>query len=483
MKNLTGLLIKLFLFLLIFFMLLNCLGDYFISKKSGHRTWESFYMQPKKSIDILFMGNSHVGNGIDLNIINVKTKANASTIYSSGKVLDQIYYSFEEALRYQSPKLLVIETFAIPSDSIYYFKNPVKENEIPFNAKIQSFDSKKLNFVKYREYNDLYKEEKFLRTFFPTIRNHSNWSRKDFIRDNIFNNLNKNNSFYKGSSNSVTMLSNERVKEYEEKSFKKRVFRISNRQRSYFNKIKELAKVNGIEIVLLTIPYFKEYRDKINYKSFHDEINNLASENNIKHLDLNVVFKDWDNTYFSNENVGHNQHVNYKGAIELSNYLANYIQKNFNFKEKREHTIYPEYYLYNNIIRDSLNNGNRILGNLDKLNGTKRLKFNVQQGKSSIVLYGWAAIENQESKNNEIFIGLKSDDGKFYVSKETQFKPIKRTDVSKYFKKGNIYDHTGFHINVNSMLLHKGLYKIFMIVRSPKGEVLVKNSGKSVEII
>jgi hypothetical protein len=94
-------------------------------------------------VDFLFFGNSHIGNGVDLNIISVKTKANVNTIYSSGQVLSQIYYSFKETLKYQSPNLMVIETFSIPADTIYYFKDPVKESEVPFNAKIQSFDSKR----------------------------------------------------------------------------------------------------------------------------------------------------------------------------------------------------------------------------------------------------------------------------------------------------------------------------------------------------
>ncbi len=484
MKNFLSILIKALLFLTLFLILLSSLGEYFISKKSGHKTWDSFYAQPDNSIDILFFGNSHIGNGIDLNIVSTKTKANVNTIYSSGKVLDQIYYSFKETLKYQTPKLIVIETFAIPSDSIFYFKNPIKENEVPFNAKIQSFDSKRISLIKLEEYRDIYANEEFLTTLFPLIRNHSNWSNKDFLRENLFTKYDPNNNqFYKGSSNSITMLSNKRVQGYKNKDFKKRTFKISERQRQYFHKIMDLANINGIEVMLFTIPYFKEYRKKIDYQSFHNEINELASKNNIKHLDLNTVFADWDQNFFSNEHVGHNQHVNYKGAIKTSNYLAKYINSNFNFNFSRSLALFPEYYLYNDIKRDSLYNGDRILGNLEKINGKKKLKLQIKQGESAVVLHGWTAIENQDSKYNEIFIGLKGKDNNIYVSKPTQFKPVERKDVSKYFKKEKIYNHTGFHININSLLLEKGNYRLFMIIRDTEGEVLIRDSKKSIEII
>ncbi|MBU2938055.1 hypothetical protein KO494_00755 [Lacinutrix sp. C3R15] len=485
MRNFSVLLIKLVILTIIYALFLSILGGFFISKKSGNKTWDSFYNQPSNSIDLLFLGNSHIGNGIDLNIVTVKTKANVNTIYSSGQILNQIYYSFKETLKYQSPKLIVIETFAIPGDSIYYFKDPVKESDVPFKAKIQSFDSKKIGLVKLNEYLDIYKDEEFLPTFFPLIRNHSNWNKEDFVTNNLFEEYNPVNStrFYKGSSNSITTLSKKRVEGYKKKTFKNEPFKIAENQLEYFNKIMELAKKHNIEVMLLTIPYFKEYRNKIDYSSFHTEINNLALKNNIKHLDLNVVFPDWDNTNFSNEYVGYNQHVNYKGAIKTSNYLSNFINTNYNLNSNVIPKSLPEFYLYNDIKRDTLKEGNRLLGNLEKINGTKNKQYKIRQGSSPLVLDGWTAIENIDSKNSEIFIGLKSDNNSIYVSKASQFKPIERKDVSKFFKKENIYDNSGFKINVNSLLLEKGKYKVFMIIRNSEGEVLVKNSNKRIEII
>ena len=484
MKDLKGLLLRSLLFLVIFSSIIYSQGDLFVKKKSGHKTWNSFYNQKPNSIDMLYFGNSHLGNGLDLNVVSVKTNAKVNTLYSTGQVLSQIYYSFKESLKYQTPKLILIETFSIPDDTIFYFKDPVRESEIPFKAKVQSLDSKRMGKVKIDEYFDLYQNEDFISTLFPFVRNHSNWSDTDLLTENLNHRLKTPNefTFYHGSSNSVSILTSERVKKYKQKEFPEQDFSISENQLNYFDKIVDLAKENNVEIMLLTIPYLKEYRDQIGYDSFHNAIKNLANQYQLQYLDLNRVFDNWDHTYFSNEYVGHNQHLNYKGAIKASNYFAEFINSNYKFKFNFKNESFPEYYLYNNIVKDSLSDGSRLLGNLELINGKKRKQFALNQKKTNIKFEGWQAIENQNSKKNQMFIALKSQEGFIFVSKLKQLKHKKRKDVSKFFKKEDIYDDSGFVISINSNLLDKGKYEIYLVTRDKNGNVLMKNTKKDIEI-
>ncbi|WP_296382660.1 DUF1574 family protein [Winogradskyella sp.] len=483
-KNLIHLLFKSGLFIILMGFLTMTCAFMFGTQNSGDLTWSAFYKQKKNSIDLLFFGNSHLGNGLDLNIVNAKTKSKVYTLYSSGQTLPQTYYNIKEALKYQTPKLIVIETFAISSDTIYYFNEPVSDKNIPLKAKLQSFDSKKLSLVKIEEYRDLYKGEEIIPTIFPLIRNHSNWADLDLLKGNLAKKMKPNSEYYFGCSNSIWPLSESKIEEYRAKDFGKQEFKISKYQRSYFNKIIELAKDNNIEVLLVTIPYFKEYRKKIDYKSVHNSMIDLALKNNIKYLDLNHIFPDLSYQYFTNEPVGHNQHLSYKGGIVVSNYLSKYINNNYKFKTDNANKSLPEYYLYNKIKRETLNNGDKIIGNLDAINGTKNTKYASTQGKGPIVLDGWIAIEGKSSKFNELFIALVRDNNFIYVSKPNQLKSKNRKDVTKYFNENNnLYDDSGFLINIDSKLLELGRYSLYMVLRNNKGEVLIKDTFKTVEIL
>lgn len=478
-KNLLYLLIKSVVLFLIVGVLTISMGFLFISENPSDSSWNAFYKQKKNTIDFLFFGNSHLGNGLDLSIVNSKTKSKVYSLYGWGQTLPQTYYNVKEALKYQTPKLIVIETFVISEFSKNLFD---KQERIP---KIQSFDAKKFGYVKIEEFKDLY-EKDGIDKFPAFITNHSNWSEEGLVVENLIEKLKPNpkSDYYFGCLNSTQILNRKKIKVYREKDFNKHKYNISEHQLSYFNKIVALAKEKDIEVLLVTIPFFKEYRKRIDYESMHNSMANLALENNINYIDFNRVYSGFDNTYFMDDVVRSNQHLNYKGDIAVSNYLSNYINKNYNFELNNANESLPEYFLYNNVNKESLENGDRFIGNLETINDTRELRFPIKQGdSSSVVIHGWMAIENRNSNLNEMFVALVKDNDFIYVNRADQLTINIREDVTKYFdKENNLYDTSGFHIIIDSRLLELGVYKLYMIIRNNKGELLLKNTSKVVEL-
>ena len=488
MRNrLFALLIKFVLFGILLCILISSYGFIFNKRTSGDITWDTFYKQKDKTIDILGFGNSHIGNGLDLNIINAKTNAKMYNVYSSGQILSQTYYSFKETLNYQKPKLIIIESFSISSDKIYFLeKNPIDVDSLPFYSKIQSFDSKKIGFAKYEEFKDLYKTDNVISTFFPLIRNHSKWSEPDKIKANIENELNSksDSKYYFGSSNTIWCLSDRAAKEYETAVFENFKFTVSESQEYYFDKIVKLARDNDIKVLVITTPFFKTYRNKIDYSSINNAIKNLTSRYKINYLDFNEVYPNLDYHYFANDKVGNNQHLNYKGAIKISTYLADFINKKYAFEYKNLNNELLESYIYNKKIKDTFLDGTKLIGNLEKLNGKGTNNLIIPQVKKHITLYGWMAVENKESKDDEMFVALLNEDNSFYyITKPEQFKPVERKDVSKYFKKEKLYNKSGFKFTIKSELLEKGNYKIYFAIRNNIGDVVFKNMYKKIQVI
>ncbi|MGJ8548445.1 hypothetical protein [Winogradskyella wichelsiae] len=472
-KNLAKILVKGLIFLVLFFLIILTIEPLFSESKNS--VWTHFYAQEKNSVDILVLGNSHANAGIDEDIVKAKLNANLVSLATRGQNIYQSYYCALEAYKYQTPKVLIIENYLfyerLTLDKFIH-QDPSKNDYL---KRYLTFEGKKIGKVKYEESRKFF-QGNFVENMFASINKHERWTDVDEIKKRLY----IQDSIYRNKS--IYIMSNKRAEAYElKKEYDLMTYNILPDEEIALKSIIELAKERGTErIILLTIPFYNSYRNKIDYNSFTSPFKKYVTKNpGIEYIDLNVKFPDWDNTYFTNEPVGYNQHVNYKGAIKVSNNLSNVIKTKFNYKKDRS----LDYYLYNEIQKDSIKKGNRIIGNLERLNGEKRGLLVIDKPDTVIKLEGWMAIENYSSDENEMFIGLKRDNDFIYISDSKQLKRKERKDVSKYFDKTNIYDNSGFQIFINSKILEKGTYAAYLMIRNNKGEVAVKSVKKTIKIL
>jgi hypothetical protein len=473
-RNLITIIFKSFIFLVLLASVLKLLEPLFTESKIS--VWDNFYVQEENSVDVLILGNSHANAGIDQDVISAKLNLNAVTLATRGQNIYQSYYCALEAYKYQTPKVLIIENF------LFYERLTMEGfvNQDPtindYMKRYITFEGKKFGEIKIEESTAFFKGN-IIENMFPVIKKHDRWTDVESIKKRLYT-VDKDIR-QKGT----TVLSVASAQEYKTKTkFNLNKYNVLPEEEKALQGIVDLAIEKGTKtIILLTIPFYKGYRNKIDYKSLDDPLKRFANKNsNITYLDLNSVFYDWDRTYFSNDPVSYNQHLNYKGAIVVSNYLVDIIGKTNQIETKNIPS--PEYYLYNAIKKDSTINNNRLLGNLETINGTKELKYSIIQGNSAVVFDGWMAIENLKSENYNLFIGLVKDNNFIYVTSDSEIKQKVRKDVTKYFdKEKGLYDYSGFHININSDLLQKGTYNLYLMLKNDN-EILLKKTRKVVEI-
>ncbi|MBN1877235.1 MAG: hypothetical protein JXA33_23635 [Anaerolineae bacterium] len=85
-----------------------------------------------------------------------------------------------------------------------------------------------------------------------------------------------------------------------------------------------------------------------------------------------------------------------------------------------------------------------------------------------IKLSGWALIPNKDTLSSQIFILL--SDGK-QIWKVVPCRN-KRPDVSDYYNKGNLYDESGYTVNLEAYIIPTGTYKIGIAVENGKTRVV-----------
>lgn len=472
-KRLGKILIKGILFLVLFSLIILALEPLFSESKKS--IWNDFYAQEKGAVDILILGNSHANAGIDQEILRAKLNANVVSLATSGQNIYQTYYCALEAYEYQTPKVLIIENY------LFYERLTLEkfQNQDPTNndylKRYLTYEGKKIGKVKYKEAQAFFNGN-IVENMFVTMKKHDRWTDVEDIKKRLYT----KDSVYRNKS--IYILSRERAKAYQlQNKYDLMAFNIMPDEQNALESIIKLAREKGTEqIILLTVPFYKAYRDKIDYNSLDAPLKKYVAKNpDIEYIDLNKKFSEWDHTYFTNERVGYNQHLNYKGAIKVSNELTNSIHRKFDYIDESS----LEYYMYNDLQKGTLKSGHRILGNLERLNGEKRPLLEINKPNTVIKLEGWMAIENDSSEYNEMFIALKKGNDFVYISDSKQLKRRVRKDVSKYFNKTNIYDDSGFQIFINSNLLEKGTYKAFIIIRNKGGEVAFRTAKKTIKIL
>ncbi|MEZ4857330.1 MAG: hypothetical protein R2781_00795 [Flavobacteriaceae bacterium] len=475
-RFLTLLLKAAFLGLLLLFFLKG-LEPLFIEAKTS--VWQKFYTHKENTVDVLILGNSHANAGFDLDILEAKTNATIASLATQGQNIYQTYYCALEAYNYQTPEVLIIENFLFYerlTKHEFATQDPTLND---YKKRYLTFEGKKLGKVKYEESYEFF-EGSLIENMLPALKKHAKWSEIEDLKKRL------NNITPSYNKPGISILSQEKVLEYETlTNFDLMEFNILPDEQEALDKIVTLAKQKGTKhIILYTIPFYEKYRNKIDYASLHKPLFQFSSAfDGITYIDLNTVYPDWDNTYFVNDAVGYNQHLNYKGAIEVSNHLASIISQKNKFPKK---TIVPntvEFYLYNKIKKETLPNGNKMMGNLETINSSKEINYISSNTTKWLKIKGWMAIENIKSKNYEMAVAFVKDSNYIFISQPNQLKNTLRRDVTSYHKKEpGFYDASGFEATLNSKLLEQGLYKIYMVLKDEKGQILIKDSFKTVTI-
>ena len=480
-RNLAKIIIKGLILLGLLLIILKLLEPLFTESTTS--VWTNFYAQEKDSVDILILGNSHANAGIDQDVIRAKLNANVVTLATRGQNIYQSYYCALEAYKYQTPEVLIIENF------LFYERLTMEAfvNQDPtindYMKRYLTFEGKKFGDVKIKEARAFFKGS-LVENMLPTIKKHSRWTDIGKIKRRLYENEKK------GKQRGTTVVSVSSSKEYEKQSkFDLDKYNLLPDEEKALQNIIDLAKEKGTKkIILLTIPFYKKYRNKIDYNSLNEPLKKITKNNEgvLEYIDLNRIYPNWNRTYFSNDPVGYNQHLNYKGKIVASNYIIeNVITKAFNKPVKiNKHDSFEKCF-YNKTIKDSVISNGNLLGNLEKLNkeGFKASEI-VNQIDKVIILEGWMAIKDKQSTfEDEKLLILIRDSTFIYFSSPSQISFKERKDVTKYYEKDNkLYDYSGFNVKINSEQLEKGKYTVYMAIKNKTGEVAIKNTHKTIDV-
>lgn len=277
------------IFIIIFVLILLGLTKIFVPASKHSTIIKELYDEPENTLDVIFVGESSVYKGVSPMKIWEKYKITSYDYAASGAKLYNNYYSIKEALKYQKPKVIVLNT-----DQLFH-DEPFKEG-----YKRLLYDATRLNINKLEAISDPVQGNtrgEQISFVFPILRYHSRWSElgeEDFIKEKgKYEYIFKGQWVVKG------------IKAYDGKKLDK-FQNLNEDEVKYFEKIARYCKDNNVELLAVEFPSIQTWNnDK------KEKVKQIAKNNDVKFIDLHDVLNEIGFDWTRDTEDGGN-HLNYR---------------------------------------------------------------------------------------------------------------------------------------------------------------------------
>lgn len=303
-------------FLLILVLLID--GLTFITRNKNEADLvRPYYDEPKNSLDVVFVGSSHVMCGIYPLELYHEYGIAAYDYASSALVLPQAYYQVVEALRTQTPKVLVLDISGVAYENI--------KVGTPEYVHVQ-LDNMKWSRNKIEAINDLIENPSDrLEYYFPLVKFHTRWkepAKRDFHR--ITGNS-------KGARVNEGFLEDVEPKEIMPRDY---MNQISEYQETYLRKTLDYCRDQGVQVLLLNLPFIADETAQGKYNAVYK----IAEEYGLPYLNLMHHMDDIGFDYSTD--LRDTSHCNWLGAEKVTSYVGKYLKENYGLPDRRDDSAY-----------------------------------------------------------------------------------------------------------------------------------------------
>ena len=287
---------------------------------------DSFYELEDNTVDVLVIGSSHAYQGINTAVLWEEYGYSAFNFCGAAQQIWNTYYYLEEALKTQTPKVILFDTYYVHAsedfgDTSFAIKNTygLKWSETKKAAIEASFDKE----IAGNQY------------FFSLLQYHTRYS--DLSKTDFYP-YQANKDMYENHKGFYCYFRSEEVKERDLTAVDYTNI-MTEKVQYYYEKIFELAKEKNIPVIPIAIPFNAE-----NYhQGFFRHAEYIAeSKYNSQFFNFLTEYKDTIGLDYTTD-FSDAQHLNYKGNTKLTRFLADYIKSEYDIPDRRNDAKYDSW--------------------------------------------------------------------------------------------------------------------------------------------
>ena len=321
--------------------------------------FDGFYDEPKDSIDVVYLGSSHIMSGVSPVQIYQETGLTGYTCGSTKLSVPSAYLYLKEAIRTQHPSVVVMDASRI----FKAYKNTYYEEDTRRSLDYVAFSKEKLEVASTLMEGD--DRQNLVSYALPLIRYHSRWS--DLKKEDFTYMFMDKHMALKGQSVSFNISKFALPDNFLDVVQEDEGYAIDYESIDYFEKIVETCKENNITLILVKIPCYSWNKTK------HEIATDLAQSYGIPFVDYCTADMLEEIDFVSTKDFqDEGDHLNSFGAAKISKHLGQYIRENYISGEEHTETVVSEWEedaAYYNILMENarLDCCNNLIDYLDML--------------------------------------------------------------------------------------------------------------------
>lgn len=290
------------------------------------RISKAYRGEPANSLDVVFVGNSDVYRAVSPVDLYRSTGITSAIAGKPNKNFHEIPKDIKDILKYQKPKVLVIETDCMFSGTNPQFKNNHPSAEIKKTIDKKEGSNKTTTLFKTIKNAVSSGDSAIIAAInykFPLIKYHENW--KNIKLKSFFNRNHEYKFSNKGMAYSDAVKPYNAGNDYMNSAVGK-VADINKSKKKTFDKIYKLCKANNIKLLLVTVPSANTWN---NSKS--RAVQKIADEYKLKYYDYNVKYPDGFDWTTDSKDGGN--HLNYSGAVKVTKDMGTKLKDDMGMKK------------------------------------------------------------------------------------------------------------------------------------------------------
>ncbi len=279
---------------------------------------------PENSIDVLVLGSSHAQYSVNPGVIYDHSDLYTFVLGTGCQPMIMSYYYLEEALKTQSPEVVILEVFTmLPSQAVCY------ADGMFYVAASQMSGQTRIDAI-----NEIDNAEKIQEYLYDLAITHDSWREEGFYRrgiDGLFGYVPMQPTDF--SSRYVAMV------EPSEKEVE-----LKQKDVSALKRIVSLCEEKGIQLILMKTVFDRTQGDV----SALNQVKAISAENQVPFIDFHDLVDEMEFTFGPDGDTWHNT---IWGAEKVSKILANYLVENQLCHHVENPVLEP---LYQNLANESV---------------------------------------------------------------------------------------------------------------------------------
>lgn len=309
-------------FLLLFLFLFQLVSGVLRHKQYGGGSSALFYTERRDSLDVLFMGSSHMLNGVSPMQLWEETGIPSHDLGQNGQVLPVTYYHLMEALRHQKPRVVVLDVYKVVQDSLTDSSAALHD----------TLDNMPFGLPKLRAAWDLLPEEERADYLLDITLYHTRWKQltPDDFQPADPTGRGARTLFYEAQPDPGWFIIPE--------SQTARPVEVALR---YLEKIAQLCREQGVELLLVALPYTTPENDSMNRQAIVNGVQDYAGQWNVPFV--NLLYHTDEMGFDFTRDMADVQHVNWRGQAKVTAWLGRYLTEHYNLPDRRGEEAYQDW--------------------------------------------------------------------------------------------------------------------------------------------